>query len=294
MANIARGVHNGAACPRPENIMQLLPATRLADVDLRAALARPAYRKRHKVAQTQLRELQLAYKFAGRRAVIVIEGWDAVGKGGLIQRLTAPLDPRGYQVWPIGAPTETERGEHYLQRFWRRLPRLGVLAIFDRSWYGRVLVERAESLSKPAVWRRAYDEINAFEKMLTDDGVRIVKLFLHVSVETQRERLAGRMADPLESWKLGASDLRNIVLRPDYEAAINEMFERCSPPAAPWFAVPFADKSFGRIAALETIIGRLGEGMDLTPPPLAKDLVAAARRMGLAPPTKPSRRAKKK
>jgi polyphosphate kinase 2 (PPK2 family) len=293
MANVARGVHNGSARPRPENIMQLQPATHLADVDLRAALAKPAYRKRHKALQMQLRELQLAYKFAGKRAVVVIEGWDAVGKGGLIQRLTAPLDPRGYHVWPIGAPSEVERGEHYLQRFWRRLPRAGMLAVFDRSWYGRVLVERAENFAKPVVWRRAYDEINAFEKMLTDDGVRIVKLFLHVSVETQRERLAARMADPLESWKLGASDLRNVVLRDDYEAAINEMFERCSPQAAPWFAVPFTDKPFGRIAALDSIVGRLGEGMDLTPPPLAKDLVAGARRMGLAP-AKPPRGGKKK
>jgi polyphosphate kinase 2 (PPK2 family) len=271
----------------------LAPARTLADVDLGAALSKHTYRKRHKALQTRLRELQLAYKFANARAVIVIEGWDAVGKGGLIQRLTTPFDPRGYQVWPIGAPTDEERGEHYLQRFWRRLPEAGTLAIFDRSWYGRVLVERAEKFAKPAVWRRAYDEINAFEKMLTDDGVRIVKLFLHVSVETQRERLAGRMADPLESWKLAASDLRNIVLRPDYEAAINEMFERCSPPAAPWFAVPFTDKPFGRIAALETIVQRLGEGMELTPPPLAKDLVASARRMGLAPSGKPSSWGKK-
>ena len=271
----------------------LSPARTLADVDLQASLSKTTYRKHLKTAQTHLRDLQLAYKFSGQRALIVIEGWDAVGKGGLIQRLTVPFDPRGYQVWPIGAPTESERGEQYLQRFWRRLPGAGMLAIFDRSWYGRVLVERAENFAKPAVWRRAYGEINAFEKMLTDDGVRIVKLFLHMSVESQRARLAARMADPLENWKMAPSDLRNVVLRADYEAAVNEMFERCSPPAAPWFVVPFEDKYLGRVAALQTILGRLGEGLDLTPPPLAKDLVAAARRIGLFPVDKTPRRAAK-
>ena len=274
--------------------MQLKPAVHLNNVDLSRKMAKTTYGKRYDALKTRLRQLQLAYKFAGGQAILVIEGWDAVGKGGLIQRLTAPLDPRGYQVWPIGAPTETERGEHYLQRFWRRLPRPGVFAIFDRSWYGRVLVERAEGYAKSAVWRRAYDEINAFEKMLTDDGVRIIKLFLHVSVEAQRQRLAARMADPLESWKLASSDLRNIVLRPDYEAAVNEMFERCSPQASPWFAVPFENKPLGRILALETIIARFGEGMDLSPPPLARDLVAAARRIGLVSADKPSRRVAKK
>ncbi len=274
--------------------MQLTPAIHLNNVDLSRKMAKATYGKRYDALKTRLRELQLAYKFAGGRAIIIIEGWDAVGKGGLIQRLTAPFDPRGYQVWPIGAPTETERGEQYLQRFWRRLPRAGVFAIFDRSWYGRVLVERAEGFVKPAVWRRAYDEINAFEKMLTDDGVRIIKLFLHVSLEAQRERLAARMADPLESWKLEASDLRNIVLRPDYEAAVNEMFERCSLPASPWFAVPFENKHLGRIAALETIVERFGEGMDLTPPPLARNLIVAARRIGLVTADKPSRGGTKK
>lgn len=261
----------------------LPPARALADVDLGAALSKALYRKRHKAVQTTLRKIQLAYKFAGRRGIVVIEGWDAVGKGGLIQHLTAPLDPRGYQVWPIGAPTATERGEQYLQRFWRRLPRDGMFAIFDRSWYGRVLVERTEGLTKPAEWRRAYGEINAFEKMLNDDGVTIVKLFLHASVGAQRERLRARLADPLESWKASLSDMQNVLLRPDYEAAINEMFERCSPPSAPWSAVAFEDKLFGRIAALETIAAHLGEGMDLTLPPLDKAIVAAARRAGLWP-----------
>jgi polyphosphate kinase 2 (PPK2 family) len=261
----------------------LAPAQHLNDVELSVKLAKSVYERRLKRLTTRLRQVQLAYKFAGARAVIVIEGWDAVGKGGVIRRMTSPLDPRGYRVWPIGAPTAQELGEHYLQRFWRRLPEAGIIAVFDRSWYGRVLVERVEGYAKPSVWRRAYGEINAFEKMLADDGVRIVKLFLHISVETQQARLAARMANPLECWKMGPSDVRNVVLRADYEAAIDEMFERCSPRAAPWYAVPFEDKRYGRVAALETAAERLADGMDLTPPSLDPALLAEARRAGLLP-----------
>lgn len=262
----------------------LKPAGHLADVDLALRLGKAAYKTQMKALEIELREMQLAYKFAGRRAVVLVEGWDAVGKGGLIRRLASPLDPRGYQVWPIGAPTEAERGEHYLQRFWRRLPEAGVIAIFDRSWYGRVLVERAEGLSPRAAWKRAYGEINAFEKMLTDDGVRLAKLFLHMSPQMQAERLRARMADPLERWKLAPPDIRNYSLRPDYEAAIDEMFARCSPNNAPWFAVPFEDKPYGRIAALRTVIAQLADGLALTPPPLSGELMAEARRAGLTPP----------
>ncbi|HEY4136096.1 MAG TPA: polyphosphate kinase [Alphaproteobacteria bacterium] len=264
----------------------LPPASRLSDVDLRGALDKSAYKKRHGLVRTRLREIQLAYKFADKRAVVLIEGWDAVGKGGVIRRLTSPLDPRGYHVWPIGAPTEEERGEHYLQRFWRRLPPAGVMAVFDRSWYGRVLVERVEGFAKAADWKRGYGEINAFEKMLTDDGVRIVKLFLHISAETQSARLLDRMTDPLEAWKMTPSDLRNVELRPEYEAAIDEMFERCSPRNAPWHAVPFAQKAFGRIAALETVASCLSEGLDMALPPLDEKVAAAARKAGLLPAAK--------
>jgi len=260
-----------------------LPATHLNDVNLRRKIAKAAYEKRYAAIKIALRQLQLAYKFEGKRAVVVIEGWDAVGKGGVIRRMTSPLDPRGYQVWPIGAPDAAERGEHYLQRFWRRLPAAGVLAVFDRSWYGRVLVERVEGLAARADWRRAYGEINAFEKMLIDDGVRIVKLFLHMSAKTQRERLRDRMSDPLECWKTSPSDVRNVVLRSEYESAIDEMFDRCSPRHAPWHAVPFEQKAFGRIAALEIVLQRLGDGMDMTVPPLTDDIVAAARSAGLLP-----------
>lgn len=244
----------------------------LASCDLSATLGKGPYEDRLEAVQKQLPRLELAYKFTDSRAVIAIEGWDAVGKGGVIRRLMAALDPRGYAVWPIGPPTAEEKDQHYLQRFWRRLPQKGAWALFDRSWYGRVLVERVEKFATTAEWRRAYDEINAFERMLTDDGVRIVKLFLHVSREEQMKRLLERSEDPEERWKMATADIRNHDLRDEYEEAVDEMLARNSTSNAPWQVVPFEDKHYGRIAALEHVVDVLGRGMDLSPPPLAADV----------------------
>lgn len=249
---------------------------RLADSDLSARLGRAPYKARLKQCQHRLRRIELAYKFAQLRAVIVIEGWDAVGKGGLIRRMTSVLDPRGYKVWPIGPPTDAERGEQYLQRFWRKLPPAGTMALFDRSWYGRVLVERVEQLASPAEWRRGYDEINAFERMLADDGVRLVKLFLHISATEQLRRLRNRIADPMERWKMSSADIRNYHYRDDYARAVDDMTRHTDSPHAQWCVVPFEDKRFGRIAAMEHAADVLAAGMDLSPPPLAADVVAAA------------------
>jgi polyphosphate kinase 2 (PPK2 family) len=251
----------------------------LAACDLGRKLDKATYKARLGKLQKRLPSIELAYKFAGSRAVIAIEGWDAVGKGGVIRRLTSPLDPRGYAVWPIGVPTPEEKAQHYLQRFWCRLPSKGDWALFDRSWYGRVLVERVEKLAASAEWQRAYDEINAFERMLADDGVRIVKLFLHVSPEEQLRRLVARINDPLERWKMGAADVRNHDLRGDYEAAIDDMLARTSTPDAHWAVIPFEDKRYGRVAAIEHVVEVLGGGMDLTPPPLAPEVVEAAARL---------------
>jgi polyphosphate kinase 2 (PPK2 family) len=159
-----------------------------------------------------------------RRAIIVAEGWDAAGKGGAIQRLTAQCDPRHYHVWPIAAPSEGEKARHYLWRFWTRLPKGGEVAIFDRSWYGRVLVERVEGFATEAEWRRAYDEINEFESQQAADGTLIVKLFFHVTQEVQDKRLAARLEDPWKRWKVTAEDFRNRARRPDYLAALADMF----------------------------------------------------------------------
>src|SRR5262249_26979967 len=148
--------------------------------------------------QQELLGLQIDHYLAGRRAIFAFEGWDAAGKGGVIRRLTALLDPRGYKVWPIAAPRDVERRHHYLWRFWLRLPETGTVAIFDRSWYGRVLVERVERLARKSEWRRAYDEINAFEKTLTDDGILLAKFWIHIDPKTQLERFKARESDPFK------------------------------------------------------------------------------------------------
>ncbi len=154
------------------------------------------YRKTIEDLQERIARLFVANHLHRRKAIIVCEGWDASGKGGAIQRITAQCDPRTYQVWPIAAPDEEEKAHHYLWRFWRRLPKAGEAAIFDRSWYGRVLVERVEGFASEAEWRRAYDEINEFESQLCADGASIVKLFFHITHETQDARFRARLEHP--------------------------------------------------------------------------------------------------
>lgn len=238
----------------------------------------------HQLADLQHRMLRIqqAYFHQKRRAIIVFEGWDASGKGGTIRRLTERLDPRGYKVWPISAPREEEQGRHYLYRFWRRLPEPGTIAIFDRSWYGRVLVERVEGLAGRAEWKRAYDEINAFERMLADDGARIIKLFLHITPEEQLERFAERLRNPYKRWKLTEEDIRNRGKWSQYEKAVREMFEKTSTDHAPWHPIPANQKWYVRVAALKLIAERLAEGVEVVPPPLDPAVqAAAAERLGL-------------
>nr|WP_255536511.1 polyphosphate kinase [Pacificimonas pallii] len=212
--------------------------------------------------------VQSVYMRTDRRAVIVFEGHDAAGKGGTIRRLTMPLDPRFYQVWPIAAPDEEERQHHYLWRFWRRMPPHGVIGIFDRSWYGRVLVERVEGFAGAAEWQRAYEEINNFEALLTADNVRMVKLFMDVDEATQDARLKARLADPKKHWKLSAEDFRNRAKRPAYEAAIADMLAKTDTPRAPWVKVDGRDKKSARLAAIGAALSVLEKDVDLTPPPL--------------------------
>lgn len=250
---------------------------RLADVELSDKVSKADYEARLEELQHRLRAIELAYRRFALRACIVFEGWDAAGKGGIIKRLTAHMDPRGFQVWPIAAPRAQYRGRHYLERFWARLPEPGTISIFDRSWYGRVLVERVEELIGPDDWRRAYDEINQFETMLTEDGIRVVKLFLHVSPKEQLERLKARLDDPWKRWKLTAEDFRNVERRPAYAAAIEEMLARTSTATAPWHVVPAEQKRGGRIDALEHIAEALGAGVDLGPPELDPTVEKLAR-----------------
>ncbi len=198
--------------------------------------------------------------------MVVLEGWDAAGKGGIIRRIAWATDPRALRVWSIGAPDAEERREHWMQRFWRRVPRSGEIAVFDRSWYGRVLVERVEKLAGKAEWRRGFDEINQFERTLTDEGVRLVKLFLDITRETQFERFRDRFEDPTKRWKLTEEDLRNRARWGEYEKAYADMLERCSPPSAPWVTIDANDKRGARIAAFDAILEAVGRDVDVEPP----------------------------
>ena len=174
------------------------------------------YHQRLKAAQKNLAHLQKACYHNGHPVIILLEGWDASGKGGAIRRMTEKLDPRSCKVHPIAAPSPDEINEHYLQRFWRKIPPRGHIAIFDRSWYGRVLVERIEELVSREKWLRAYDEINNFEQLLTDDGFIVVKFFLHISQDEQRRRYLERLGNPEKHWKLTDEDLRNRLKAEDY------------------------------------------------------------------------------
>ncbi|MFC7334370.1 polyphosphate kinase 2 family protein [Rhodocista pekingensis] len=226
------------------------------------------YEDKQRALQQRMARIQFSYFWQELRAVIVFEGWDAAGKGGAIRRMTAELDPRGFHVWPIAAPTADEQGRHYLWRFWQRLPTPGSVAIFDRSWYGRVLVERVEGLAKRPDWTRAYDEINAFEKMLTDDGIRVIKLFLSISPEEQAKRLRERLEKPWKRWKLTPDDLRARARWDEYVEAAQEMFVRTSTPAAPWTLIPANSKWCARVDILRTVADALAEGVPIDPPPL--------------------------
>jgi AMP-polyphosphate phosphotransferase len=226
----------------------------LDQVDLSLSSDEEAYEKEVVRLQQRAYGLQVQNFLEKRRAMVVFEGWDAAGKGGCIKRLTTLMDPRGYRVWPIGAPDEAERQQHWLWRFWTRVPAHGELAIFDRSWYGRVLVERVEKLTDRPAWKRAYDEINAFERTLTADGVRMVKFFLHLDSKTQLARFKARAQDPVKSYKLGPDDWRNRKKSAAYGEAIQDMLDRTHRPDAPWVIVPANDKRYARLAVLRTAI----------------------------------------
>lgn len=222
-----------------------------------------------KAAQERLSHIQAAYICHGARAIVVFEGWDAAGKGGVISRMTGELDPRHFDVWPISAPTDEEKQRHFLWRFWTRLPRSSDICIFDRSWYGRVLVERVEGFASEAEWRRAYDEINEFEAQQKDCGTTIIKLFLHVSQEEQDHRLKARLDHPWKRWKTGLEDFRNRARREDYLAAAQEMFEHTDTRWAPWKIFDSNNKKAARIAILNHVADRLEKSVDMTPPPLS-------------------------
>lgn len=254
-----------------------IKSPRLADVDLSCKISRKSYDRKLQALQLKLMQIQQAYLFQGRSAAIVFEGWDAAGKGGTIRRISAALDPRSFKVWPIGAPRPYYLDRHFLLRFMERLPPRGAIAAFDRSWYGRVLVERVEEFTPPERWKAGYREIVDFERLIVDDGTRLVKLFFHISKQEQLARFEDRLKDPLKRWKLTYEDFRNRGKWAAYTDAIDEMVERTSTDFAPWTVVPANNKKYARIAAMEAIVACLGKGIDLEPPPIEPMVLAAAR-----------------
>ena len=206
----------------------------------------------------------------GPPVCVLFEGWDASGKGGAIKRLVSQLDPRHVRVATFAAPTPDERRHHFLWRFWPKLPGWGGMAVFDRSWYGRVLVERVEEIATPEQWTRAYDEINGFERSLADEGTILVKFWLHISDAEQLRRFERRRDDPLKSWKLTDDDWKNRGLREQYTEAVEEMVDRTDKPNAPWHLIPAESKRYARVAVLRTVIESVEDGMrkrGFKPPP---------------------------
>lgn len=248
-------------CHGQQPVPQATPQTQLAptepdllsSVDLSVSLSHDDYKAKLREQQIRLRKLQQKIYQNQVPVLILFEGWDAAGKGGAIKRLTDVLDPRSYKVRAFGVPTEEEKQHHYLWRFWRHVPPAGQLAIFDRSWYGRVLVERVEGFATEAQWRRAYREINEFESQLVSAGYVLVKLWLHISPDEQLKRFYERKENPWKSHKLTEEDWRNREKWSLYEVAVNQSLQRTSTPTAPWTIVPGNDKYYARVRTIEAV-----------------------------------------
>ncbi len=231
----------------------------LSKVDMTVSLDEEAYRKELVLNQVALAQLGYQVYVQQRPVMIIFEGWDAAGKGGAIKRVTEKLDPRGYVVYPIAAPQGDDKTRHYLYRFWRRLPEAGQIAIFDRSWYGRVMVERIEGFCTDQDWKRAYREINQFEHQLVDFGTILFKFWINITKEEQLQRFQDRANDKLREWKLTDEDWRNREKWDRYEEAVNEMLLKTSTITAPWTVVEGNDKRYARVKVLSTIVGKLGK-----------------------------------
>jgi polyphosphate kinase 2 (PPK2 family) len=249
----------------------------LDDVDLTLKLSREEEAERLERAWTRLTQLRLTLGGLigggelGPPVCVTFEGGDASGKGGAIKRLVAQLDPRHVRVVQFAAPTHDEKRHHFLWRFWPSLPGWGGMAVFDRSWYGRVLVERVEGLATREQWLRAYDEINGFERTLADEGMILIKFWLHISGDEQLKRFKRREKDPLKSWKLTDEDWRNREKRAEYKQAVEDMVARTSiEPHARWHLIPAESKRYARVAVIETVIAEIEAGMrrhGVEPPP---------------------------
>jgi AMP-polyphosphate phosphotransferase len=215
------------------------------------------YERRLEELQQRMLLIQQGLFHSRQRAIIAVEGFDAAGKGGVIRRLTEAVDPRGVKVVPIGPPSADEQGRHWLYRFWRELPLPGTVTVFDRTWYGRVLVERVDGLARKAEWRRAYREIDEFERMLVDDGIDLVKIFLGISKEEQLRRFEERLRDPYKQWKLAEPDVRARKEWDEYVESVDDAFGRTDTRRAPWYLVAADHKWHARLQVLRIVTGRL-------------------------------------
>ena len=242
---------------------------RLDELDLSLSLSKSDYKDRLGAAQERLTKLRLAlggilpgYEGTlGPALAVLFEGWDASGKGGALKRLVEPLDPRHVRVAQYSAPTDTEKRHHFLWRFWPALPGLGGMTVFDRSWYGRVLVERVEEFATREEWERAYPTIVGFERTFSAESGILVKFWMHVSPEEQLKRFEKRQDNPLKSWKITQDDWRNREKRPLYEEAVEDMLVRTDHPPAPWHLIEGDDKRFARVRVIETVNEEIERGM---------------------------------
>ena len=229
----------------------------LSGIDLSKRLTDEEYKEKLKMLQKRLSELHSEIYRLRIPVVIGFEGWDAGGKGGAIKRLTSHLDPRGYRVNPTASPNDIEKVHHYLWRFWNNVPKAGHIAIFDRTWYGRVMVERIEGFCTEAEWKRAYQEINEMESHMANFGAVVLKFWLHIDKDEQERRFKERQENPAKQWKITDEDWRNRAKWDAYEEAVNEMLVRTSTTYAPWIVVEGNDKHFARVKVLETVVDAL-------------------------------------
>ena len=245
-----------------EQAFPLLGHPSQKDADLTAAISEEEYKKELKQLQAKLASLHNQIYRKKIPVVICYEGWDAAGKGGNIRRLAYPLDPRGFDVIPIASPTPGEKARHHLWRFWTKLPRSGHVAIFDRTWYGRVMVERIEGFCSENEWKRAYGEINEFERELTDWGTVVLKFWIHIDPDTQLARFEARQNTPEKQWKITDEDWRNREKWPQYEEAVEDMLQKTSTTYAPWYIIESVDKKYARIRTLQIVTDALEKAVE--------------------------------
>jgi AMP-polyphosphate phosphotransferase len=234
----------------------------LDGLDQSKSLEQEDYKKQLKQYQLQLLNMQLQLRERKNSVILVMEGPDAAGKGGAIKRVGERLDPRLVRVYSIVKPTPEEYGHHYMWRFWNKLPAQGEMAIFDRSWYGRVLVERVEAFCSEEEWKRAYREINEFERSLTDGGAILIKLFLHITKDEQLDRFKRREADPYKHWKISDEDWRNRRHWNEHTEAAEDMFEKTNTEQAPWTVIPANFKWYARVKTLKTVCERISKALE--------------------------------